>query len=193
MSDNKSGDDVLDTQKGAADERDGGLDALVTQFTPLVRSMARRYAGRGALREDLEQEGFVALLTIARRFSRREGISRLLWNHLPGMVRNAAQKMRWREGTVSLSESAESGEDGAPAAPEVFVPDERASRDIEDVEFWMVVDALTEERDRDIARALAVGEKLGDIAVTLHIDRKTLRKRIRALCDKIGRSLRGLG
>ncbi|MDR1515569.1 MAG: sigma-70 family RNA polymerase sigma factor [Synergistaceae bacterium] len=193
----KGGDNVSDARKGVSSERDcghgAGIEALVAEFTPLVRRTAFRYAGRGASREDLEQEGFAALLTLARRFSLREGISRVLWNYLPGMVRQAAKKMRWRDGAVSLDESIGNDEGDQLYAPEAFVADERASRDFKDAEFWIVVEAMPEEQDREIARALANGEKLGDIAEALHIDRKTLRKRIRALCDKIGRGLRGLG
>ncbi|MDR0649432.1 MAG: sigma-70 family RNA polymerase sigma factor [Synergistaceae bacterium] len=173
------------------DEAIDGIDALVEAFTPLVRSVARRYEGRGALREDLEQEGYLALLKIARRASQRGRLSRVLWNFLPAMVRDAAAKMRWGVRDVPLSPGGEYGDpDDEGDPPAVNVACERASRDYDEVELRAAIDALGEAPDRDIAGALADGLNLGEIAAMLHIDRKTLRKRIRGLCDKLGRYLR---
>jgi RNA polymerase sigma factor (sigma-70 family) len=179
---------------GQDGERGDGIEALVAAFAPLVRSVARRYEGRGALREDLEQEGYLALLKLARRVSQRECFSRVLWNFLPGMVRDAAARLRWGERDVPLAEGGECGgadaEDGPPAAD---IPDERAPRDYGEVELRAAIDALGEAPDRVIATSLADGLSLGEIAGLLHIDRKTLRKRIRGLCDKLGRHLRDQG
>jgi RNA polymerase sigma factor (sigma-70 family) len=176
------------------DEGIDGIEALVTAFTPFVRSVARRYEGRGALREDLEQEGYLALLKIARRVSQRECFSRVLWNFLPGMVRDAAAKLRWGDREVPLAAGGEYGDpDDDEDLPAVNVADDRAPRDYDEVEFRAAIDALGEAPDRDIAEALADGLSLGEIACQLHIDRKTLRKRIRGLCDKLVRYLRDQG
>jgi RNA polymerase sigma factor (sigma-70 family) len=188
--------DTKDTRIGTDrdDERGDGIEALVTAFTPFVRSVARRYEGRGALREDLEQEGYLALLKLARRVSQRESLSRVLWSFLPGMVRDAAAKLRWGERDVPLVTGGEYGDPGSDdEPPAVNVADERAPRDYDEVEFRAAIDALGEAPDRAIAEALANGQKLGEIAKLLHIDRKTLRRRIRGLCDKLGRYLRDRG
>jgi RNA polymerase sigma-B factor len=50
---------------------DGDKDArkvLIERMMPLVRSLARRYAGRGETLEDLEQVGFVGLIKAVDRF-----------------------------------------------------------------------------------------------------------------------------
>ena len=50
---------------------DGDLaarDALIEDFMPLVRSIARRYAGRGELLDDLEQVASVGLIKAIERF-----------------------------------------------------------------------------------------------------------------------------
>ncbi|MDR1020423.1 MAG: sigma-70 family RNA polymerase sigma factor [Synergistaceae bacterium] len=185
--------DTKGTRVGSGHDEDArdGIEALVTAFTPFVRSVARRYEGRGALREDLEQEGYLALLKIARRMSQRERFSRVLWNFLPGMVRDAAANMRWGDRDVPLASGGEYGDpDADDDPPAANVADERAPRDYDEVEFRAAIDALREAPDRAIAGALADGLNLGEIAKLLHIDRKTLRKRIRGLCDKLGRYLR---
>ncbi len=47
-------------------------DAVVEQFRPLVRSVARRFSGKEPL-EDLESEGFVGLLRATERFAPERG------------------------------------------------------------------------------------------------------------------------
>jgi RNA polymerase sigma-B factor len=51
--------------------RDGDREArrlLIERMMPLVRSLARRYAGRGEALDDLEQVGFVGLIKAVDRF-----------------------------------------------------------------------------------------------------------------------------
>jgi RNA polymerase sigma-B factor len=50
-------------------------DRLVESHMPLVRSVARRYAGRGAEFEDLVQVGAVGLLAASERFDPQRGVS----------------------------------------------------------------------------------------------------------------------
>jgi RNA polymerase sigma-B factor len=59
---------------------EGGLakperDRLVEAHMPLVHSVARRYAGRGAELEDLVQVGAVGLLSASERFDPQRGVS----------------------------------------------------------------------------------------------------------------------
>jgi len=49
-------------------------DALIREFMPLVRSIARRYAGRGELLEDLEQVASLGLIKAIDRFDLDRGV-----------------------------------------------------------------------------------------------------------------------
>ena len=49
-------------------ERSKALEAVTRMHLPLARSLARRYAGKGIEREDLEQVAFLALLKAIQRF-----------------------------------------------------------------------------------------------------------------------------
>jgi len=51
-----------------ADERARALERVTLVHMPLARSLARRYAGKGLDREDLEQVAFLALLKAIHRF-----------------------------------------------------------------------------------------------------------------------------
>ncbi len=50
-------------------------NSLVEAHMPLVRSMARRYEGRGAELEDLVQVGAIGLLSASERFDPKRGVS----------------------------------------------------------------------------------------------------------------------
>jgi RNA polymerase sigma factor (sigma-70 family) len=170
-----------------------GIEALVREFTPLVRRVARRYEGRGAEREDLEQEGYVALISLARRITKGESIAYVLWSFLPGMVRDAAMRMRRPAGVVRFKGVTD--EDGAQYddADEINIPDERAARDFDEADLRAAIESLPDEEERKIAAALSQGLSLGDVAELAGIGRKTLRKRIRSICRNLGRYLRDLG
>ena len=71
-----------------------GVEAELEAYAPLVRSVAWRYAGRGAEFEDLVQEGCLALLVLIPRCPDRRWLARYLKTNLPGYVRDAAARMR---------------------------------------------------------------------------------------------------
>ena len=148
------------------------VSALVREFAPLVRRVARRYEGRGAEREDLEQEGYVALIEIARRFGARE-MARCLKRHLPGYVRDAAAKM-WRSASfVSLSDD-EGGE--SPLAD--LLPDARAEQDVSAFELMDALERFLPQEDMALARALAGGMTQEEIAAITGETRSTVGRRI---------------
>jgi RNA polymerase sigma factor (sigma-70 family) len=169
-----------------------GIEALVAEFAPFVRRVARRYEGRGAEREDLEQEGYVALISLARRLTRGENIAYVLWSFLPGMVRDAAKRMRWPAGVVRFKGAADEDTAECDDTGEMNVPDERAARDFDEAELRAAIEALPDQEERKIASALSDGLSLGEIAELVGIGRKTLRKRIRSLCRNLGRYLRNI-
>jgi len=51
----------MESENFWADSENG---ALLLSYGPLVRSVARRYSGRGAEYEDLIQEGYLALMSL---------------------------------------------------------------------------------------------------------------------------------
>ena len=67
---------------------------IVDSYTPLVRATARRYEGRGADYEDLVQEGYLALLILIPKCPDMKWLAHFLKNNLPGLVRDAAARMR---------------------------------------------------------------------------------------------------
>ena len=78
------------------------------RFTPLVRSLARRYAGPGAEFDDLVQEGYLALLRLLPRCRDERALPAFLGRSLPRAVRDAAAKAwRMRAVTVDIDEMAE--------------------------------------------------------------------------------------
>lgn len=155
--------------------------ALVRQFAPLVRRVARRYEGRGAEREDLEQEGYVALIVIARRYGVKE-MARRLKRRLPGYVRDAAAKL-WRPASlVSLSVD---GEDGGPSLSDLL-PDARAEDEVTAFELMDALERFLPREDLILARALADGMTQAEIAALTGESRATVGRRIarvrRRLC-----------
>lgn len=173
-------------------EEGGNLGALVRAFAPLVKKLARRYEGRGAEREDLEQEGYLALVRLARSGTLRGGAGRALSRHLPGYVRDAAARMRRRDGVVSLYASActDDGED-APAWAE-SLPDGRALEAVAEMEAFDEVESLfraggpddpkkpsgLDGLDRKIVDALAGGMTQREIALRVGRTQQCVSHRI---------------
>ena len=62
-----------------------GVEAELEAYAPLVRSVAWRYAGRGAEFEDLVQEGCLALLVLIPRCPDRRWLARYPQNQPSGL------------------------------------------------------------------------------------------------------------
>ncbi len=161
-------------------EKSADVSALVREFAPLVRKIARRYEGRGAERDDLEQEGYVALIEIARRFGTRE-MARRLKRHLPGYVRDAARRMWRHAGAVSLAEADEEEDSLAER-----LPDERAEQDVAAFELMDALERFLPSEEMALARALADDMTQEEIAGASGWSRATAGRRIanlrRRLC-----------
>jgi RNA polymerase sigma factor (sigma-70 family) len=160
------------------DRRNGEVASLLAEFAPLVRRIAGRYAGRGAEWEDLVQEGGLALVSIARRCTRKQ-MARQLKNLLPGKVRDAARRMRRPEGELSLDEESE------PDAPGLCIPDERALRGFEDIELADFLENLPNKTDRDIAKAASQGVNPRQIALSLKMKPQTVAYRLARIKDAL--------
>ena len=80
------------------------LESLALKYSALAKSTARRYEGRGAEKADLEQEAYLALFRIARTSTADDMLDMRIFKNLRGMVRNAAGKMRWNPGDMSIDD-----------------------------------------------------------------------------------------
>ena len=157
-----------------------GIEGLVREFAPLVRRIARRYEGRGAERDDLEQEGYLALILLAGR-DMRGNTARYLKNHLPGYVRDAAARLRTRSDTVTLSCD---DDDTAPGL-EDMIPDKRADEELEELEIKDMLERTLHPDDMPVAQALCSGMTQMEIASSLGVPRQRVRWRIERIRGRL--------
>ena len=76
-------------------------EALVHRHLPLVRSLARRYAGRGEAIEDLEQVGAIGLLKAIDRYELARGVA-LTTYATPNVVGEIKRHFRDRAWTIRV-------------------------------------------------------------------------------------------
>lgn len=164
------------------------IEGLIERFTPLIMKTARRYEGRGAEREDLEQEGRLALIVIASACA-GDDIRAMLASRLPAMVRDAAERMtrRGRPGrpqkrkSVSLSETATDGE----AELGETIEDPCAARMMEGAELAADIERSLTPEEMDIARSLAMGMTYDEIARREGVTRQAVWNRVRRMRRKL--------
>ena len=77
-------------------------DRVVTDYLPLVRSLARRYAGRGELLEDLVQVGSIGLIKAVERFDLDRDVE-LATYAVPTIVGEIKRHFRDRVWSVTVS------------------------------------------------------------------------------------------
>ena len=89
---------------GPGPDRDELLDTLVAGFLPVVRNIARRYAGRGEPLEDLQQVGAIGLVHALDRFTPAESDTDLVGAFLRFAVPTVTGEMRhhFRDRTWSV-------------------------------------------------------------------------------------------
>nr|WP_321500627.1 sigma factor [uncultured Dethiosulfovibrio sp.] len=79
------------------------------RFAPLVRSVARRYAGRGADLDDLISQASCDVLELILSCPDDKSMALHLSQNLPGKVRDAAAKLRRQADHGSIEELSDSG------------------------------------------------------------------------------------
>src|SRR5918911_3213140 len=84
-------------ERGAATAR----EALVQRHLPLVRSLARRYAGRGEALEDIEQVGAIGLIKAIDRYELDRDVS-LTTYATPNVVGEIKRHFRDRGWTIRV-------------------------------------------------------------------------------------------
>ena len=160
------------------------VEALVRDFSPLVRKVAARYEGRGAEKEDLVQEGFLFLTAAARRYNKKR-LAMLLANNLPGKVRDAAARMRRARTLEAVSLS----EDEELDSPELQIPDERAQRDFDDFETADLLERLFDGADLEIARAAMDGQTQMEMSEKLNMSQQNVSYRLKGIREALRRNL----
>lgn len=156
------------------------LGALMEEFTPLVRAIARRYEGRGAENEDLRQEGYLALVDIARSTNKRQLLKRLS-RSLPGRVRDAAARMRAPAGVVSIHE--ETGEDGMELGD--TITDVSVEREADAAELRAMIESRLDGGELELAEALRSGATYDEIAAREGVTRQAIAARVRRMREKL--------
>jgi len=147
------------------------IDTLITQYRPLVESLARRYAGRGAEAEDLAQEGYVALLTLIPKCRRRDALPLFLKKSLPRAIRDAARRLR----RVSHSEVPIEAND---------LEDERALMHDGDAQLAVLLLAeslIRDQKDRHLISLLTEGYSQKEAAATLGMSQQAVSARLRRM------------
>ena len=151
-----------------------GVEAELEAYAPLVRSVAWRYAGRGAEFEDLVQEGNLALIVLIPRCPDRRWLARYLKTNLPGFVRDAAARMRKpiTQGGQTMTEELEAtlGRD-----------EER----YEETELRETLERLLTREELDITQALVEGFTQAEMARGLGVTQQAVAARVKKIRAKL--------
>lgn len=147
---------------------------IVDSYTPLVRATARRYEGRGADYEDLVQEGYLALLILIPKCPDMKWLALFLKNNLPGLVRDAAARMRRgrAQGDEVLLEEIE----------ETAGAEEEGYRE---AELRAILFRVLTPEELDLTQALLEGFKQREIAENLGVSQQAVAARLRKIRDKL--------
>ena len=138
---------------------------IVDSYTPLVRATARRYEGRGADYEDLVQEGYLALLILIPKCPDMKWLAHFLKNNLPGLVRDAAARMRR----------------GRAQGDEVLLEEEG----YREAELRAILFRVLTPEELDLTQALLEGFKQREIAENLGVSQQAVAARLRKIRDKL--------
>jgi RNA polymerase sigma factor (sigma-70 family) len=165
--------------------RRGRLAALMEEHRGAIESLARKYAGRGADREDLEQEGRLAVIKTLRQYSKKTA-RKILANSLKKSVSRAAAKTRYRKCDVPIDLDEDGIGESAPLAE--VAADPRGEADRERLELEDALSRRLSPGDFEVASLLMDGARRTEIAEALGVPRGRLRPamlRIRVAVNEI--------
>ena len=151
-----------------------GVEAELEAYAPLVRSVAWRYAGRGAEFEDLVQEGCLALLVLIPRCPDRRWLARYLKTNLPGYVRDAAARMR-RHAAYG----------GGAMTEELEATLGKNEERYEETELRETLERLLTREELDITQALVEGFTQAEIARGLGVTQQAVAARVKKIRTKL--------
>lgn len=150
------------------------MELLLLQYTPLVIATARFYKGKGAEFDDLVQEGYLALLRLIPKCRDEQWMAAFLKNHLPGYVRAAAGRMRWKKDTFTLEDNIED-----------FLPD-KGSDDIHNkIELRETLAGVLTEEELDFALALSGGCTQKELAEQRSVSQQAINAKVRRIKNKL--------
>lgn len=161
------------------DIKDTTETELVKKYSPLVKAVAGRYAGRGAEYEDLVQEGYLALLVLFEKCQDKQWLPAYLAKRLPGYVRNAAKKLRGVRGKAEVIDIEE--------CPEIIVDPFFIDREAW-IEFIYIIQKILTPDEFIICRDLLCGCSQADIAKKYKITQQAISarlKKIRAVLEPV--------
>jgi RNA polymerase sigma factor (sigma-70 family) len=165
------------------ERKNGEMAGLIRQFTPLISMSARKFEGRGAEREDLAQEGYLALIEIARRSTKRRLAYRLS-SGIPWRVRVAASRLRRPEAEQPLDVAEEREE-----ASELLVRDEQSAWEFQELEIFDAIDRLFYGLNLAIARSAAMGLTQREIAESMGVRQQAIASRLAKIRSKLREAL----
>lgn len=129
------------------------------RFAPLVRSVARRYAGRGAELDDLISQASCDVLELILSCPEDKSMALHLSQNLPGKVRDAAAKLRRQADHGSIEELSESGYEPEDLRPNYTPQLLLAGIPIEPDDFLLVEDLLYGLTQAEIAKDLGCSQQ----------------------------------
>ena len=151
-----------------------GVEAELEAYAPLVRSVAWRYAGRGAEFEDLVQEGCLALIVLIPRCPDRRWLARYLKTNLPGFVRDAAARMRRH-----------AAHGGGAMTEELEATLGKNEERYEETELRETLERLLTREELDITQALMEGFTQAEIARGLGVTQQAVAARVKKIRAKL--------
>lgn len=157
------------TQSYNLSEKEG----LLTQFQPLVKTVAARYEGRGAEYEDLIQEGNLALLILEPKCKDKQWLPAYLKSRLPGYVRTAAERARKGQ-AESLAEDMES-----------ILPDSESGKERDEFELRELLARVLTKEEFDLTQALVEGFTQEELASLLGISQQAVSARVKRVREKL--------
>ena len=154
------------------------LPEIIRAYRPLVLAVAGRYQGRGADFCDLEQEGYLALLILVPQCPDMNWLAYFLRCRLPGVVRDAAARLRRARARAGmLLEEIE----------ETLGAEEGRYREIE-LRATLARELTTEEYR--LAQLLSEGNTQSEIAKELGVTQQAVAARLKKIRAKLKKALR---
>jgi RNA polymerase sigma factor (sigma-70 family) len=151
------------------------VEEFLSANSETVSRYASKYTGRGAEYEDLKQEGYLAILSCLREYSKRE-TRRRLGSSLKGIISDRAAKQRRRENTVRLSQCDDDTDEAL--LKEEHISDASAAGDFSLVEFTDTLERVLKSDDMRVAGMLMDGWTQAEIARRFNVTQQSISKRI---------------
>lgn len=159
------------------------LNGTVLAFKPLVISIARRYAGRGAELEDLIQEGYRRLYILIPLCPDPEWLKYFLKMRLHSYIGDVAKKLRRKKENIPLYVLTPEGDEEQGEG--FLVPDKRPQVEYERMEIRDMLRRVLSDEELDLVQAVMEGFTQKEIGEILGISHQAVHKRLRKIGAKL--------